>query len=656
MNKKPIKIDKRDYNRVILTETLPYETPLIFSSSGLYEQLICPTACSIKSTIISALITGDAHSKNYTIPIQYKVRKNSLEFRRLSLMHPRAQWRVKEFYQEYHSLIMHYCKISPASIRSPYKVASSYFRKSSWENIYQYRQDQLNVIAIDDIAKHSPSFYTYRGYDRLYKFYESKDFFDLEKKYANFWSLDVTKCFDSIYTHSLSWALKSKPFTKENVNITSTFGQKFDSLMQFSNHNETNGIPIGPEVSRIFAELIFQKIDKDTINKLSRQGKIYDVDYTLRRYVDDVFIFAKSVDTARNVYTTYVDTLLNYNLHHNPGKATQATRPFASSKSRLIHAASREINVFLSKFLYENITSGYLTPTPIKSKWNLTRSFVSSIRTLCSYNNVKYDDVSTYLISILVERIKKIVQIDSISDLQGETDFQNLYTDALIVIFDVVFFLYDASPSVNSSLKLCTAIILSIRFAEKYLPNKHELLSDRIYQLALVHLSEERLNDAREINNFVPLESLNLILVLKELGNHYDLPAEILNSLFDKRDNLTYFDLVTGLYYIGNSQKYSMLFEKLKDIIAETLSDLSDITTNSHKAYLFLDVMTCPYVDQNSKRKIIISFYKSRNLSAPKKLEINAFLVNSLSSFWNVSWQKVDLLNQLEKKELKQAY
>lgn len=34
------KVRKGDYNRVLITETLPYETPIIFSNDGLHRNII----------------------------------------------------------------------------------------------------------------------------------------------------------------------------------------------------------------------------------------------------------------------------------------------------------------------------------------------------------------------------------------------------------------------------------------------------------------------------------------------------------------------------------------------------------------------------------------------------------------------------------------
>ena len=133
----PIKISKLDYARVIATETLPFETPIIFSNDGFYrnikESLLKE---EISQFLMDALVSGKYGSNaRSTVPFKYKIRKSGMEFRRLSLLHPTSQLVVKKFYEDYQTLIMYYCSKSPISIRSPRKIASTYFGKSSWENI-----------------------------------------------------------------------------------------------------------------------------------------------------------------------------------------------------------------------------------------------------------------------------------------------------------------------------------------------------------------------------------------------------------------------------------------------------------------------------------------------------------------------------------------
>src|SRR5690606_23836809 len=123
-----------------------------------------------------------------------------------------------------------------------------------------------------------------------YKFYDRHDYQRLEQRFKLLWEFDISKCFYYIYTHSITWAIKDKESAKRNRNIENLFENKFDKLMQQANYNETNGIVVGPEISRIFAEILLQQIDVNVINRVSHLKM--GVDYEVRRYVDDIFVFS----------------------------------------------------------------------------------------------------------------------------------------------------------------------------------------------------------------------------------------------------------------------------------------------------------------------------------------------------------------------------
>lgn len=648
------KIKQSDYDRVLITETLPFETPIIFSNDGLYDRIkSVEKASAIEKTIVKALVFGDVGNalKTSTIPHIYKIKKNSLEFRRLALLHPISQWKIRCFYEKYEQLILHYCSASPASIRTPQKVAGSFYSKSSWENINQYKTGTVSLTESDKYTKHVPSFFSYRGYDRLYKFFSSPDYFKLEKRFRILRTLDVSKCFDSIYTHCLSWATKDKNFTKENLTVVSTFGQEFDQTLRHGNHNETNGIPIGPEVSRIFAEILFQEIDRIVIDRLKlSHGMTLHIDYTFRRYVDDVFIFTENEDLAKLIYDIYSDTLIYFNLHANNSKSKTHLRPFLTTKSRLIYEAGKQANEFFDSFL-EDTEQGVLAPKRIISQWRLTKSYIDSIKALCSQNDADYDDVASFLISVVTERIKKIV------NNKPNAEQSRLYCTAIEVLIDVLFFLYSVAPSVGASYKLSTSIILVHRFAKHHLRDYLETLSHRIYELSLSLLSDQsRRRHGEGVDGFINLEYLNIIISVREPGDFYLLPEAIIDNLFLSSKELTYFTIVSCLFYISDRKEYSGVREKLMQALTVKLADLSDVQVNSEKAYLLLDMLTCPSISAKMKSTWIRELYKSIQQSAPPKAEIEAFVTSAATAHWQVNWMDVDLLNSLEKKELKQAY
>lgn len=649
------KIKQSDYDRILITETLPFETPIIFSNDGLYDRIKgFETASDIEKTIVKALIFGDVGNspkQNSTIPHLYKIKKNSLEFRRLALLHPISQWKIRCFYEKNEQLILHYCSSSPASIRTPQKVAGSFYNKSSWENINQYKTGAVSLTDLDKYAKHVPSFFSYRGYDRLYKFFNSPDYFNLEKRFSILRTLDVSKCFDSIYTHCLSWATKDKSFTKENVGVASTFGQEFDQILRHGNHNETNGIPIGPEVSRIFAEILFQEIDRLVIDRLkSSHGIIFHVDYAFRRYVDDVFIFTKDEELAKLIYDIYSDTLVSFNLHANYSKSKTHFRPFLTPKSRLIHEAGKQANEFFDSFLLEE-EHGALAPKRIISQWRLTKSYIDSVKALCSQNDANYDDVASFLISVVTERIKKIV------NNKPDIEQSRSYCVAIEVLIDVLFFLYSVAPSVGASYKLSTSIILALRFAKSYLREYLETLSHRLYDLSLSLLSDQsRRRHGEGVDGFINLEYLNVVISIRELGDFHLLPESVIDELFMCGKEPTYFTIVSCLFYISDRKEYSMVRQKLMHVITEKLANLSDIQINSEKAYLLLDMLACPSIPTKLKSTWIRELYKAIQQPAPQKVAVEAFVTSATNAHWQVNWTNVDLLNSLEKKELKQAY
>lgn len=123
---------------------------------------------------------------------------------------------------------------------------------------------------------------------------------------------DIQKCFDSIYTHTIAWATQGGKVAYKKTfegRDSSTFGGIFDTIMQRLNYNETSGIVIGPEFSRIFAEIILQHIAHGVEYALNNDGIINGTDYQLYRYVDDYFLFYNE-ERVRNRVVDFLIAIL----------------------------------------------------------------------------------------------------------------------------------------------------------------------------------------------------------------------------------------------------------------------------------------------------------------------------------------------------------
>ncbi|QZD73814.1 antiviral reverse transcriptase Drt3b [Pseudomonas sp. 3-2] len=645
------KVKRGDYDRALITETIPYETPIMFSNDGLYNNIKSDISAEIFQFIISRLVKGEGKKSKFTVPYTYKIKKTATEFRTLSVIHPYSQWEMREFYKTYEQLICHYTSRSRFSIRAPKSIASSFYYKNSWENVSKYKRGGIIESDLDQYTKHSSSFFAYKGFDRLYKFYNSDQFRLLEKKFSHFWTLDVSKCFDSIYTHSIAWATKSKDNVKSKVLVSSTFGQHFDALMQRANYNETNGILIGPEISRIFAEIIFQDIDCQVEIQLKKQGKIFEIDYSITRYVDDIFIFAQDLNTASLVSEIYTERLRTYNLHSNSSKSVRYERPFYSSKSRVIREINLAVNFFCDKFLTEADGSLRLIPKEIYRKSKLSQSFIDAVKSICSENSVSYDSVSSYIISAFFERTKRLINLE---EKELDTTDSNLYIDALMVIIELFYFFYSVAPSVSSSYKLSASVILISRFAETHLTQRQHTIKQALYELTLDLLTGDLAKYQTSVDNFVYLEALNIVLAISELGEDYWLPPEVLRKLL--RASCSYHDLMSCLFYIKDNPTYNPLRSHICDGINSRLLDLSSIQTNTEQASLWMDAVACPFISVAKRLKWIRRLYSSFNINPPPRTVICRFLVGDENCYWFTNWHEVDLLNALERKELKQVY
>jgi hypothetical protein len=107
---------------------------------------------------------------------------------------------------------------------------------------------------------------------------------------------DIKNFYPSIYTHSIPWALHGKDFirtenncsNRNNYNLT---GNRLDKLFQNANDGCTNGIPIGPVVSDLIAEIVLSGVDRKLSQLLIDAGISDDV--SIVRFKDDYRILAK---------------------------------------------------------------------------------------------------------------------------------------------------------------------------------------------------------------------------------------------------------------------------------------------------------------------------------------------------------------------------
>lgn len=164
------------------------------------------------------------------------------------------------------------------------------------------------------------------GYDiksRFFKNYIDRTIFSTGYKYML--KLDLSKCYENIYTHSIAWAICGKEKSKQEVlkkpkNRDPLFKQvdKLDEYVRSINNNETKGIPTGPLTSRIVSEIILSSIDEELRNK----------NYHFKRYVDDYNFYFRNEVEIYEFLPKFQNLLYEYKLHINTEKTSIEKYPY----------------------------------------------------------------------------------------------------------------------------------------------------------------------------------------------------------------------------------------------------------------------------------------------------------------------------------------
>jgi hypothetical protein len=135
---------------------------------------------------------------------------------------------------------------------------------------------------------------------------------------------DISRFFYTIYTHSIPWAVIGKEQVKNWLSkrttrsrIDSHWSGRLDAALQGCQARETFGIPVGPDTSRIIAELILcglEKRNRFASSVANRPGL---------RLLDDFLIGFDTQIEAEKALTALRHSLWEYNLQLNDQK-TQA--------------------------------------------------------------------------------------------------------------------------------------------------------------------------------------------------------------------------------------------------------------------------------------------------------------------------------------------
>lgn len=131
---------------------------------------------------------------------------------------------------------------------------------------------------------------------------------------------DVTDCYGSLYTHSISWAIHGKEIAKNSKGKNALLGDKIDSHVQAGRYGQTNGISQGSVLMDFIAEIVLGYVDEQITSELRGQ-----TGFRILRYRDDYRIFANSDGHAEAILKVISDKLRSVGMKLGVSKTLMTT-------------------------------------------------------------------------------------------------------------------------------------------------------------------------------------------------------------------------------------------------------------------------------------------------------------------------------------------
>lgn len=658
--RKKININKGDKYRILHTETLPYEVPIFFSNDRLYAFV------RSEYTQVPDIVRIFMNQEHYTVPFEYHIRHGAFGRRTLGVIHPSTQIRFAHFYSDHHQMLLSLCGRSDYTLRAPFRVATHFIERNlaAEDNILDDGDVDIDAGS-EGIPKFASSYFSYGKYSQLHRFIDSAEYLSLESKFSKLLKFDVKKCFASIYTHTIAWAVKGKEWAKANRQFDS-FEQDFDRLMQKANYDETNGIVVGPEVSRIFAEIILQRIDLNIADALAALGRTSD-SFAIRRYIDDFFVFANDEKLLHEVFEIAQRELQQYKLYVNEAKTTHIDRPFSTPESAAKAAVQGVLTSTLLGWLKELrqslVAAEFKTLLPrsvelqLSAPFRLATRIARDVKIVVKQADVDFSATTGYALGSFAKEIWRLRKHLDTARLDPQQ--LDLVANLLLATVEVLLFFLSMDFRVRPAIRVAQCLVmlsamtcrehdLNANITERFVRRANELLL------------------ARSIEGAGGVEALNLLATLKVLRGDILLSSSDLlrviagapaSSTHNPYAKFSYFDIVSVLFYVEDDPAFATLRTEIEVEVARRFSEATHVSSRADLCMLFMDIVGCPWVSNTLKHEIIKTVFIKLKNKEPKINEVGfvkSFVSHKLGF---VDWNGVlNFERILNRKELSAVY
>ncbi|MEE3892816.1 RNA-directed DNA polymerase [Priestia megaterium] len=623
----------RQVNDFLLTDLLPYEKGNHYTHIYFYEYL----QSSKKS--INKLIKKIGNENKFfspswhSAPLKFKILKSRGGFRELSLINPIGLIESLAFINlcEKDILnIMH--NKNDFAARKAFRTNSLVYKKRNKQTVY-YTEGTNSKKQLLISLESKGTYFRHYPFKTVTKLLNSSRFNYSKDKYNSLMIIDMQDCFSSIYTHSYKWLISSKAYDSKNLKSANSIYSNIDVFLQNLNGSKTNGIIVGPELSRLLAEFLFVHIDQQLIDILAEKRIFENKDYTIYRFVDDYYIYTNNQQVQATIREELANLLNNFQLKINESKLK------VFDKNENINEWLYKLDSIIS--IIEQIfkTEEKLLPKDLKSitfgNDDLNKAFLQVATAIWDSENkemyinkrIRYRDLRNRITSVLTQTqesslISSYILSTILNQIEYRKDEEIKLNMSINELITLIFFIYSKNISYPSTQKVIR--ILTV------------LLEERITDAKLsIEKSIERF--ATEIFRGYPSDWIDLILFFSNYKIHItaNLIGEITDTIFKEENPIQVAALC--LFYEGENVVSSGFVRKVNKLIESKIALINwDDFFQDEISWWIFTFMSYPKISEKLKTYIkdniqrIRSKLKNSTSDDAKRIILEFLLTNSI--------------------------
>ena len=581
-----IERNKIDY---FLTDIMPVEVSELFSYGKFYEYLL--EHQKEINEIIYELMKEKTSGNQYlfnggnwaSAPLKYNILKGVNQQREINLVQPISALNIYFFIECYQKEILSYLENNCYfSLRYHRKNNNLYYKRKSNRMTEYFSKTSQKIDR--GILQQTGAYFRIHKFNSVTDFTNSRMWQMCNSKYKYFAKVDYKSCFSSIYTHTYKWIIERNT-TDSKVAKNSNLLIIIDRLLQNINGKSSNGVIVGPEFSRMIAEILLQHIDKEILYSLQSENLFVHKDYRIFRYVDDIFIFANTPIIIDKVVDTIESVASKYLLHINELKSYTAETPVVLNnwieKTRALSDKISDL-FYKKKEMHDNteikalVKNGYISLDRLKNEFTILMTSYPSDR--------RY--IVSYILSTLLNNIS--------NKKDGYNLFEEGKTNKAFIFLELAFYVYSFCPCFEHTQRVISMIV--------YFDDELQFKTDEKNSLKLLNLvrrysfifENANLNDI--CNWFVFFNEYKISLLQHSercISNkilNSDNPILMANYLIYSRYNYNY---------------YSQILEQMETIINNRISSMIPFEPLLQKEFWYVIVFhNCPYLSASLKTNI----------------------------------------------------